>query len=111
MNEQLKRIKDKLKELQQLDFGFKLFGADTHKYILNPALTIEEVKKFEADNKVELPVEYLTTIGNGGAGPFYGVHTLEESSINFFDNTEKLNHKYFDLSKPFPHTESWNVEA
>jgi hypothetical protein len=114
MNEQLKRIKEKLKELQQLDSGFKLFGADMHKYMLNPTLTIEEIKKFETDNKVELPVEYveyLTTIANGGAGPFYGVQTLEESSINFFDNTEKLNHQYFDLSKAFPHTESWNVEA
>jgi hypothetical protein len=114
MNEQISRIKSKLKQLQHLDSGLNLFGADTHKYLLNPVLTINEVKKFEADNKVELPidyVEYLTTIGNGGAGPFYGVHTLEQSRINFLDHTEKLDHKYFDLSKPFPHNESWNVEA
>ena len=52
---------------------------------------------------------FLTTIGNGGAGPFYGVNSLEDSRINFFDDTEKADHTYFDLSKPFPHTVSWNI--
>ena len=114
MNEQLDRIKNKLEQLKIFDKDLELFGADTHKYLLNQILTNDQVAQFERDNKVELPKEYvtfLTTIGNGGAGPFYGIHTLDDSRINFFDNTENANHQYFDLSKAFPHTESWNVEA
>ena len=77
-------------------------------------MTSDQIARFERDYKVDLPKEYvafLTTIGNGGAGPFYGINTLENSRINIFDNTEDANHQYFDLSKAFPHTESWNVET
>lgn len=113
MHKQINRIKHKLEQLKNLDVDFKLFGANKHKYLLNPVLTIAQLKQFEKTNKVELPKEYvlfLTMIGDGGAGPFYGVHDLQYSRIDFFDNTEKANHQYFDLSKPFPHTENWNVE-
>lgn len=114
MNEQLDRIKNKLEQLRILDKDLELFGADTHEYLLNPVLTSEQVAQFKVDYKIDLPKEYvsfLTTIGNGGAGPFYGVNTLQDGRINFFDNTEEGNHQYFDLSKAFPHIQSWNVET
>ncbi|KFF02807.1 SMI1/KNR4 family protein [Chryseobacterium luteum] len=113
MIEQLDRIKNKLEQLKRFDKDLKLFGADTHEYLLNPILTSEQVTQFETDHKIDLPKDYvsfLTTIGNGGAGPFYGVNTLGDSRIIYFDNKEKGNHQYFDLSKAFPHIESWNVE-
>jgi hypothetical protein len=113
MMEQLDRIKNKLKELRTLDHNLELFGADTHEYKLNTILTIDQVAQFEKDHDVDLPkayVSFLTILGNGGAGPFYGLNTLEDSRINFFDTTETAKHQYFDLSKSFPHTEPWNVE-
>ncbi|RAJ30199.1 SMI1/KNR4 family protein [Pedobacter cryoconitis] len=113
MDEQIKRIKDKLNQLKQLDSELEQFGAERHEYILNPPLNFDEIKQFETAYQVSLPEEYiafLTTIGNGGAGPFYGVNTLADSRIMYFDNSDKAQHSYFELSKPFPYTESWNVE-
>jgi hypothetical protein len=69
---QLERIKHKLDQLRQLDRELRLFGASTHEYTLNPALTLEQARAFEAVHKVELPEEYvafLTQLGDGGAGP------------------------------------------
>ena len=113
MTEQIERIKNKIDRLRDNDTELTVFGSATHKYLFNSVLTIEQIEQFQADNNVELPkgfVSFLTLIGNGGAGPFYGVHSLEESRINFYDNSDKANHQYFDLSKAFPHTKGWNVE-
>lgn len=113
MDEQTERIKSKLTRLKELDSEFEQFGADKHEYNLNPSLTLNEIKQFEAQHQVNLPEEYvafLTTIGDGGAGPFYGIHTLTDSRIMYFDNSALAQHSYFELSKPFPYTESWNVE-
>jgi hypothetical protein len=112
--EQLDSISRKLGQLKILDSQLQLFGADTHKYLLNPVLTSQQVAQFETEYQVALPeafAAFLTTIGNGGAGPFYGMQPLEDSRINFWDTTENADHQYFNLSKPFPHTESWNIEA
>ena len=113
MSERIERIKVKLEQLRQLDSDFELFGADSHQYSLNPVLTMNQVREFERAHNVELPADYvafLTLLGNGGAGPFYGVNTLEESRICYYDDSERANHIYFDLAKPFPHAESWNAE-
>lgn len=51
------------------------------------------MRGFESNHGIDLPPDYrcfLTTIGNGGAGPFYGLEVLRA-----FDR---------DLSKPFPFT-------
>lgn len=114
MNTKIGQIKNKLEQLRQLDQELTLFGASTHNYLLHPTLTREEVAHFETIHNVDLPKEYvlfLTTMGNGGVGPHYGIQALEDSRVVFWDPTEAENYKYFDLSKAFPHTESWNVEA
>lgn len=111
--QQLNRIWSKLDQLRKTDIKREVWGAGTHQYRMNPALRPEQVQKFETKYGVQLPEEYsafLTTIGDGGAGPFYGLRPLEMSSICFFDHTEQAAHQYFDLTKPFPHTEKWNME-
>lgn len=46
------------------------------RYVLNPVLHWEEVRAFEAANGLRLPEEireFVTAVGNGGAGPFSGL--------------------------------------
>jgi hypothetical protein len=53
-----------------------VFGVIGHHFVLNPPLTEAEVVAFEQGHQVRLPPDYrhfLTSIGNGGAGPYYGV--------------------------------------
>lgn len=76
------RIQKKIEFLKEHDKRFSLFGSDYHKYQIEPRLTESEVREFEKREKVQLPQgyrTYLTEIGNGGAGPNYGIFTLEEA--------------------------------
>lgn len=109
--EQIKRIKDKISQLEDLDQDLEVFGADTHEYTLNPVLGEKEVSKFEQEHKVTLPKDYvafITQIGNGGVGPFYGLQTLAEASINEEEMLVMGNSTSALLQKPFPHTTTWN---
>lgn len=88
IQEQLKRIKHKLKQLKTLDADCNLFGAFKHRYNLNPVLSKQEIQLFENAHKVRLPEEYvafLTEIGNGGAGPFYGLEPFEKALFSDLD--------------------------
>ncbi|BBM87035.1 SMI1/KNR4 family protein [Candidatus Uabimicrobium amorphum] len=74
-------LKKYLEALHKLDEAFFLPGADIHKYSLNE--TISEEKLHDSEQKYTvLPHHhrsFLLEIGNGGAGPGYGVYTLEKS--------------------------------
>ena len=112
MKEQIENIKAKLQKLASIDTKLQLFGASTHKYNLQPTLTTQAVQAFEALHNVSLPEGYaafLTQVGNGGAGPFYGLKPLEDGTILFKGKSSAEDIK-LDLSKPFPHTISWNVD-
>lgn len=79
-----------------------VFGADEHRYRLNPRISIEQVRDFENTHSVSLPSDYrrfLLEAGNGGAGPAYGLYPLEETPF------------YGDLAKPFGLTEEWEMPA
>lgn len=80
-SKQLEQIKTEFQRLKTSDPNFNEFGAGHHKYILNPPLSKNEVKVFEKRNEISLPLCYrsfITKLGDGGAGPFYGLMTLEE---------------------------------
>ena len=67
--------------LKELDREFEEFGADEHQYEYNPVIPLSEVRAFEERCDVKLPkgyVEFLTQVGNGGAGPAYGFYSIEE---------------------------------
>jgi hypothetical protein len=111
MIEQLERIKTKLKELKRLDRGFSLFGSPRHQYQLNSTLPLQKIQKFEQTHNVKLPsdyVQFLTELGNGGAGPFYGLEPFE--NVLFDDLDYKRPNFLLNPSKPFLHTEPWNLE-
>lgn len=86
-----------------------MFGEDSHSYELNPSLTDEEVDAFELGHGIRLPRgyrEFLTRVGNGGAGPYYGLFRLGEMDDGFdFGPWDRYIGK---LSQPFSHTAAWN---
>lgn len=92
---QTKRISEKLDNLKNIDRSFSRFGSKLHKYELSERISIEEVETIEKKYNINLPDEYvafITTLGNGGAGPYCGLIDIE-SSIKW----SKLN---IDINKP-----------
>ncbi|RZL50652.1 MAG: SMI1/KNR4 family protein [Pedobacter sp.] len=111
MDKQLDRIKLKLGQLKEFDKKLTLFGSEKHKYNFGIPLTSEVIREFETRHNIKLPIEFVdfyTTFGNGGAGPFYGLEPLE--NVLFDDLDYKRKDNLLNPSKPFPHTKPWNVE-
>ncbi|MFT3705917.1 MAG: SMI1/KNR4 family protein [Agriterribacter sp.] len=111
MNEQLNRIEKKLYQLRDLDKDLILFGAHKHRYKLNRPLSIEAINRFEEKYRIKLPSEYVdfvSQIGNGGAGPYYGLERLENG---IFDDLDYKRPEFLlNPSEPFLHTEPWNIK-
>lgn len=60
----------------------------SHRYRLNPPASALEVRAFEATQGIVLPTQYrnfLLHVGNGGAGPAYGVFPLGTCEGEPFD--------------------------
>lgn len=84
------------------------FG-ESHKLTLRPPLTEAQVAAIEGRIRAALPEEYrafVTRLGDGGAGPAYGVFRLEQA----------LDHSKLDkvpdlLALPFPHQEAYNPDT
>ncbi len=74
-------IKDLVARAAKADPEYKVFGASSHKYQLKPPASLERVRALEEKLQIRLPEDYvyfLTQISNGGAGPYYGLYSLEE---------------------------------
>lgn len=100
--DQLGEIKRKLGLLAEADKDLRLFGADKHKYALNPCLDEAQVREIEQKYGFELPEGYrrfIMELGNGGAGPYYGIDPLEKSFP-----TRIMARDPDLMSKPFPLT-------
>lgn len=77
----IKELKDQLEQAKAADPEMKQFGAEKHEYEWNPPAAPEAVESFERKMGISLPKEYrdfLLKAGNGGAGPFYGLYSLEQ---------------------------------
>ncbi|GAA4875949.1 hypothetical protein GCM10023310_64570 [Paenibacillus vulneris] len=80
---QLDRIKSKLEKALHKDANFSVFGASSHKYRVYNKLTAKELEDWQAANRVTLPkpyAQFLTKVGNGGAGPYYGMYPIEKAA-------------------------------
>lgn len=99
----LEEIKHKLTQLADADPNLKAFGSQKHKYTLNPCLNESQVQAIEQQYNFKLPDIYrrfITEVGNGGAGPYYGLKPLEDSF------PKRLMERDPDMvSKPFTLTE------
>lgn len=63
-----------------VDREHKVFGSSSHIYLLKPPLPDLLVSEYEKKNGIHLPSEYrffITQVGNGGAGPDYGIYGLD----------------------------------
>ena len=88
---QVKRIRDKLVFARAKDSGFKVFGADSHKYRLAPPLQEKSIAALERSFKFAVPEPlraFFALVGNGpekarnihrhgGAGPYYGIQSMQ----------------------------------
>ena len=89
--QQIAELGQLVEHLKAADRTFRVFGSDRHRYLFGAVLSAARVSAFESAHRVHLPADYrcfLTTVGNGGAGPYYGLERL-----GAFDR---------DLSTPFP---------
>src|SRR5208283_1056219 len=101
-----------LDRLDRRDPRRKVFGAGTHQYKVNPPLSVSVIEAFENQQGVPLPEDYrsfITEIGNGGAGPFYGLFPFGMHDDGFDLCTWESGGLIGELSKPFPHVTAWNL--
>src|SRR5690242_4451474 len=80
MDSDVTRLQEKLAALRHRDTQFQVFGATTHHYLLNSCLSESILQEAEAQYGILLPEDYrrfLLLMGNGGAGPEYGIYPLE----------------------------------
>jgi hypothetical protein len=108
-----KFIRQELKTLKTADASRRLFGASVHQYKLHRRLDEQTVARFEREHGIALPEDYrsfLTEIGNGGAGPSYGVFKLGEMD-GLGSKSEVWHAGVFvgQLRDPFPHEQAWNL--
>jgi hypothetical protein len=93
--------------------GLRVFGSDVHRFELNPRLPSKEINEFEHRHHISLPVDYrrfLLEVGNGGAGPYYGLFPLGLMDDNWGTKAWSEGDGFVGLLKePFPHHESWNL--
>ncbi|MDJ0644260.1 MAG: hypothetical protein QNJ15_15710 [Erythrobacter sp.] len=77
-----------------------------HRYRMEEPLPEEAAATFERLSGVQLPADYrqfLTQIGNGGAGPYYGIYPFcEEEEGPLPDEILR------DVAKPFALQSTWN---
>lgn len=69
-------LREVLTRLAAADPRRRRFGASTHNYLLAPALSESRVAELEHEYNITLPADYrahLTGLGDGGAGPYYGL--------------------------------------
>ena len=73
-------VLDKLKTKKELDPSCIGFGVEGHSYKLNSTITEKELDKLEKKFDISLPEDYrffVLNIGNGGAGPSYGLYSIQ----------------------------------
>lgn len=70
-----------LNEAHRMDENCEMFGASKHQYLLNPPIRKSFVRGVEERYGFRLPEDYfyfITEVGDGGAGPDYGIISFAE---------------------------------
>ncbi|MFK7888901.1 MAG: SMI1/KNR4 family protein [Gammaproteobacteria bacterium] len=83
-------VLEKLAAKKALDPECIGFGVQNHGYQLQPPIEAPRLEQLERHYDFELPTDYrqfLLTVGNGGAGPSYGLYSIESSLSGKADKT------------------------
>ncbi len=106
-------LPDRVAELALLDPDLTVFGASGHHYQLAAPLPDDQLQIIEHRYGFTVPDDYrtfITTIGNGGAGPGYGLWPLGYWSPTGQHLETWEDRGWTDLpSHPFQHTTPWNL--
>jgi hypothetical protein len=97
-------IAGKLNQLRHADRTLSIFGSRSHRYLLGPTLSVSALAEYEERLGGQLPIEYrlfLIRIGHGGAGPYYGLFSLDGHDPEDITELEQIQ-------KPFLRTEALN---
>jgi hypothetical protein len=112
MRDDLTGIREGLRRLRESAALLNVFGSQAHGFLTHAPLSEETVREFEVHHCIALPRDYrdfLIHVGNGGAGPAYGLFKLGEMDDGFQYRTWTENDGFVGvLSEPFPHTGPWN---
>lgn len=104
-------IKESVKKVAYLDMEYKLFGSWGHAHIFKPVIEESKLALWEENMQLKLPKDYkiyLTKLGNGGAGPAYGLskfslpfkQKLKEPTIYADEQAKEFNkcaQAWFDM--------------
>jgi hypothetical protein len=105
-------INEKLAILRDAPKNGQIFGAETHCFVVNPTVKEVHIREFETEHRVTLPDEYRTflmRVGNGGAGPYYGLFPLGKMDSSFDLKRWREGDGFVGiLSQPFPLVQAWN---
>jgi hypothetical protein len=85
-----KEIQARLAAIRAADPGLDRFGASRHRHRLGRRLSKGSVTSFESAHGVPLPEAYrsfLLDVGNGGAGPHYGLFPLDGRGMRDLERT------------------------
>ena len=112
MEAEFAAIQDGLRRLREAAVPLNVFGAEAHGFRTHPPLSEQIVRAFEVRHRITLPPEYrgfLLHVGNGSAGPAYGLFKLGEVDDGFGHKSWTEDGGFVGvLSRPFPHTGPWN---
>jgi hypothetical protein len=107
----LTTVKELIAKLRRSDPKHALFGAIGHQYQFETPLSEAKLAAWERERGIELPGDYRTylrELGNGGAGPSYGIFPLgtwDGSGAKL----ESWDASVGDLAAKFPHRVAWNL--
>lgn len=120
LDQRLAAVKTTWFNLEAHDRGRQVFGAFMHHYQMPEGLSEGTITAFEERYACRLPEQYrryLQLVSNGGAGPFYGMYSLQNALIalnsgsrdegNFVNYLEKHPDHF---SKQFPVSEQQIID-
>jgi hypothetical protein len=96
------RIRAGLATLRELDPDLRRFGAKSHRYQLAAPLDDDDLTEVERRYGARLPDgcrAFVTELGDGGAGPYWGLHSVAAGVGRLFDMFE--DEPVLDADFPF----------
>ena len=116
LQEQIKRIQQKIIQVRKLDSNREIFGANKHNYHLNPPVSSKCIRCFEERYQIKLPEVYrvfmqqvtniFAHVKENIAGPDYGLYAFGTRVDEFVEDAENYLKKPCILS-PEMTDEQW----